>query len=49
MLVKQLLSMKSDTDKPWIEAGLIVTIKPDATLDEAATLLAEQRIGAVVV
>lgn len=49
MLVKQLLSMKSDTAKPWIEAGLIVTIKPDATLAEAATLLAEQRIGAVVV
>ncbi|RJE79974.1 CBS domain-containing protein [Paracoccus sp. JM45] len=49
MLVKQLLSMKSDTAKPWIESGLIVTIKPDATLAEAAKLLAEQRIGAVVV
>lgn len=49
MLVKQLLSMKSDTAKPWIESGTIVTIKPDATLADAAKLLAEQRIGAVVV
>jgi CBS domain-containing protein len=49
MLVKQLLSMKSDTAKPWIESGTIVTIKPEATLAEAAKLLAEQRIGAVVV
>ncbi|WP_410216492.1 CBS domain-containing protein [Paracoccus sp. (in: a-proteobacteria)] len=49
MLVKQLLSMKSDAAKPWIEAGSIVTILPEATLGEAATLLAEKRIGAVVV
>lgn len=49
MLVKQLLSMKSGSGKPGIEAGSIVTIGPDATLGDAAALLAEQRIGAVVV
>ena len=49
MLVKQLLSMKSGSGKPGIEANSIVTIGPDATLGEAAVLLAEQRIGAVVV
>nr|WP_111297762.1 CBS domain-containing protein [Paracoccus saliphilus] len=49
MLVKQLLSMKSNSGKPGIEAGSIVTIGPNATLGEAAALLAEQRIGAVVV
>ena len=49
MLVKQLLSMKQDTAKPWIDAGTIVTITPDVTLAEAAQLLAEKRIGAVVV
>lgn len=49
MLVKQLLSMKSDTAKPWIDAGSIVTIAPDTTLAEAARLLADKRIGAVVV
>ncbi len=49
MLVKQLLSMKSDTAKPWIDSATIVTIVPTTTLGEAATLLAEKRIGAVVV
>lgn len=49
MLVKQLLSMKSDTAKPWIDSATIVTITPETTLGEAATLLAEKRIGAVVV
>lgn len=49
MLVKQLLSMKHDTAKPWIEAGTIVTIQPDVTLADAARLLAEKRIGAAVV
>ena len=49
MLVKQLLSMKSDSGKPGIAAETIVTIKPEATLGEAAKLLSEQRIGAVVV
>lgn len=49
MLVKQLLSLKQSSGKPGIEAATIITIKPDATLAEAAELLAEQRIGAVVV
>ncbi|MBU2959041.1 CBS domain-containing protein [Paracoccus sp. 1_MG-2023] len=49
MLVKQLLSMKHDAAKPWIEAGTIVTIRPEVTLAEAAKLLAEKRIGAAVV
>lgn len=49
MLVKQLLSMKATSGKPGIEAATIITIKPEATLAEAAQLLAEQRIGAVVV
>lgn len=49
MLVKQLLKMKSDTTKPWIDAGSIVTILPETTLGEATKLLADKRIGAVVV
>ncbi|MDO5648241.1 CBS domain-containing protein [Paracoccus sp. (in: a-proteobacteria)] len=49
MLVNQLLSMKTTSSKPGIEAESIITIKPDATLNDAATLLATQRIGAVVV
>ncbi|PHQ69007.1 MAG: histidine kinase [Paracoccus sp.] len=49
MLVRQLLSMKQGAGKPGVQAATIVTIKPDATLGEAAKLLAEQRIGAVVV
>ncbi|CAM3131703.1 CBS domain-containing protein [Paracoccus nototheniae] len=49
MLVKQLLTMKSDVSKPWIDSGTIVTILPETTLGEAARLLAEKRIGAVVV
>ncbi|WP_304616539.1 CBS domain-containing protein [Paracoccus sp. (in: a-proteobacteria)] len=49
MLVRQLLSMKSDSAKPWIDPSLIVTIQPDTTMGDAARLLAEKRIGAVVV
>lgn len=49
MLVKQLLSMKSGLGKPGIEAQTIVTIAPGISLSEAAALLAEHRIGAVVV
>lgn len=49
MLVNQLLSMKSASGKPGIEAQTILTIRPDATLGEAVKMLAEQRIGAVVV
>lgn len=49
MLVNQMLSMKSNSGKPGIEAQTIVTIRPDATLAEAAKMLSEKRIGAVVV
>lgn len=41
MIVKQLLSAKENAD--------IITIAPDATVAEAARLLARHRIGAVVV
>lgn len=41
MLVNQILSMKASGD--------IVTIRPDATVAAATALLAEKRIGAVVV
>lgn len=49
MLVNQLLSMKGASGKPGIEAQTILTIAPEATLAEAAQLLAEHRIGAAVV
>ncbi|MDQ1899440.1 CBS domain-containing protein [Paracoccus sp. WLY502] len=49
MLVNQLLSMKSTSGKPGIEAQTILTIRPDATLADAVKMLAEKRIGAVVV
>lgn len=49
MLVNQMLSMKSTSGKPGIEARTIVTIRPEATLAEAARMLSEKRIGAVVV
>ncbi len=49
MLVNQLLSMKGQSGKPGVESQTIVTIDPDATLAEAAALLAKHRIGAVVV
>ena len=49
MLVNQLLSMKSGAGKPGIESQTIVTIRPTATLADAAKMLSEQRIGAVVV
>ena len=42
MIVKQILAMKSGPDE-------IVTISPDTTVAEAARLLSERRIGAVVV
>ena len=42
MIVKQILAMKSGPDE-------IVTIRPDTTVAEAARLLSERRIGAVVV
>ena len=42
MIVKQILAMKSGPDE-------IVTIRPDTTVAEAASLLSERRIGAVVV
>lgn len=49
MLVNQLLSMKGLSGKPGVEATTIITIKPDATLEDAAKLLSERRIGAIVV
>lgn len=49
MLVKQLLSMKETSGKPGMAAATIVTIKPEENLGEAVRLLAELRIGAVVV
>lgn len=49
MLVKQLLSLKAGMGKEGIAAQTVVTISPDATLAEAAGLLAGRRIGAVVV
>lgn len=49
MLVKQLLSMKETSGKPGIAAATIITIRPEATLAEAAKTLSEQRIGAIVV
>lgn len=41
MLVRQILGMKSGTD--------VVTIAPDAAISDAARLLSEKKIGAVVV
>lgn len=41
MLVKQILSMKA--------SGEIVTVAPDASVADAARLLSERRIGAIVV
>ncbi|WP_411957908.1 CBS domain-containing protein [Paracoccus homiensis] len=49
MLVNQLLSMKGHSGKPGVESQTIITINPDATLAEAVALLAEKRIGAIVV
>lgn len=42
MIVKQILAMKSGSDA-------VVTVRPDASVAEAARLLSERRIGAVVV
>lgn len=49
MLVNQMLSIKTTSGKPGIVASTIITISPDATLNDAVRLLSEQRIGAVVV
>lgn len=49
MLVRQLLSMKTTSDKAGIEAQTLITISPDKTLADAVRLLSEKRIGAVVV
>lgn len=49
MLVKQLLSMKSTSGKPGIEAQTMLTIRADATLGDAVALLAKYGVGAVVV
>lgn len=48
MLVRQILSMKSDA-AVTSGAASVVTIRPDATVAQAAELLAQRRIGAVVV
>ena len=42
MIVKQILAMKAGPDS-------IVSVRPDATVAEAAQLLSDKRIGAVVV
>lgn len=42
MIVKQILAMKAGPDD-------IVTVRPDMTIGDAVRLLAEKRIGAVVV
>ncbi|MBB1497316.1 CBS domain-containing protein [Paracoccus sp. MC1862] len=42
MIVKQILAMKAGPEE-------IVTVRPDSTVGEAARLLSERRIGAVVV
>ncbi len=49
MLVRQLLSMKTASGKVGIEGETLITISPDATLADAARLLSDKRIGAVVV
>ncbi|MDO5632834.1 MAG: CBS domain-containing protein [Paracoccus sp. (in: a-proteobacteria)] len=49
MLVNQILALKNGSDKPGVNATAIMTIQPDATVADAARLLAEYRIGAVVV
>lgn len=49
MLVNQILAMKGYDDKPGAEREAIVTIKPTASVADAAKLLSQRRIGAVVV
>lgn len=49
MLVKQILALKNQSAMPGVDAGSILTISADATVAEAAALLAEKRIGAIVV
>ncbi|MDO5704528.1 MAG: CBS domain-containing protein [Paracoccus sp. (in: a-proteobacteria)] len=49
MLVNQILALKDGSDKPSVNARAILTVQPDTTVAEAAGLLAEHRIGAVVV
>lgn len=49
MLVRQILAVKSAA-RAGVPAGeTVVTIAPDATIGDAAALLSEMRIGAVVV
>lgn len=48
MLVRQILAMKGDA-APAPGTGTVVTIGPQASVTEAARLMAERRIGAVVV
>lgn len=49
MLVKQLLALKGLSGKQGIEPATIFTVPPETTLVDAAKILAEHRIGAVVV
>ncbi|MDO5620167.1 MAG: CBS domain-containing protein [Paracoccus sp. (in: a-proteobacteria)] len=49
MIVKQMLALKNDSGKPEVTARAIFTLNPDATVGEAVQVLAEKRIGAVVV
>lgn len=48
MLVRQILSLKSDA-AATPRGSTVVTISPDATVAQATELLAQRRIGAVVV
>ncbi|MFI0395465.1 CBS domain-containing protein [Paracoccus jiaweipingae] len=49
MIVKQILKLKNESEKPAVTAQAVFTLSPDATVAEAAQILAEKRIGAVVV
>lgn len=49
MLVNQLLRIKDASRRGNAAGQTVITIKPTATLAEAARVLAEHRIGAVVV
>lgn len=49
MIVKQILKLKNESEKPEVSAQAVFTLLPDATVADAARVLAEKRIGAVVV
>lgn len=49
MLVKQLLSMKSTSGKPGIEARTMLTVGADALLSDGVALMARHGVGSVVV